>query len=111
MCSLQEVYYTLQISYFQKICLFCLKTNSLFYECLILYFSSIELKRIDKYTTYGIEGNKYGGSQKIFDNGTIYPEMKCFIPEGVQLPSGVRNVSSCKYDFFLLNLHHKICRH
>lgn len=59
--------------------------------------SSIELKRVDKYTTYGIEGIKYGGSQKIFDNGTIYPEMKCFIPEGVQLPSGVRNVSSCKF--------------
>lgn len=58
----------------------------------------------DKFTKYGIEGDKYAGSEKIFDNGTTYPEMKCFIPEGIQLPSGVRNVTSCKYETLLIQI-------
>ncbi|KAJ8922773.1 hypothetical protein NQ315_007808 [Exocentrus adspersus] len=59
--------------------------------------SSVELIRKAEYTTYGIEGHKYVGSDKVFDNGTSYKEMQCFLTDGVQLLSGVRNVSACKF--------------
>lgn len=83
-----------------------IKLLKFFFPCLLFggrtsynyYCSSIELMKSDKYIKHGVEGDKYSGSEKIFDNGTIYPEMKCFIPEDIQQPSGVRNVSLCKYE-------------
>ncbi|KAJ8971442.1 hypothetical protein NQ314_000698 [Rhamnusium bicolor] len=58
---------------------------------------SVELTKAGDDILYGIEGHIYKGMEKNFDNGTVYPDMKCFIPEGVVQFSGVRNVSLCKF--------------
>uniref|UniRef100_A0A6P7H5P2 Protein croquemort n=1 Tax=Diabrotica virgifera virgifera TaxID=50390 RepID=A0A6P7H5P2_DIAVI len=60
--------------------------------------SSIELDWRGDYEYQGMKGHKFVGTDKVFDNGTKYPEMGCFKGKGVthQL-SGVRNVSLCKY--------------
>lgn len=44
----------------------------------------------------GISGNKYVATERNFDNGTIYPDQKCYFPQPEIQPSGVRNVSDCK---------------
>lgn len=44
----------------------------------------------------GVNGYKYSGGKKTVDNGTAYPENKCF-SVGKSVPSGVMNVSSCRY--------------
>ncbi|XP_067623366.1 protein peste-like [Eurosta solidaginis] len=44
----------------------------------------------------GIRGYKFSGGQRSVDNGSLYPENKCFC--GSQcVPSGVMNVSSCRF--------------
>ncbi|XP_068898284.1 protein peste-like isoform X1 [Tenebrio molitor] len=44
----------------------------------------------------GIIGHKYSFDDYMIDNGTKYPENKCFC-NGDCFPSGVFNVSSCRY--------------
>lgn len=46
---------------------------------------------------YGIEGVQFLGDKKEFDNGTLYPEFKCFTYDGKVLPSGVRDMSKCRF--------------
>ncbi|XP_045478674.1 protein croquemort-like isoform X2 [Harmonia axyridis] len=58
--------------------------------------SSLNLEANGSYSTFGIEGNVYAQTERLFDNGTKYPEMACFSP-GISLPTGVRNVSQCKF--------------
>nr|XP_023018229.1 protein croquemort-like [Leptinotarsa decemlineata]XP_023018231.1 protein croquemort-like [Leptinotarsa decemlineata]XP_023018232.1 protein croquemort-like [Leptinotarsa decemlineata] len=58
--------------------------------------SSVALDHDGELTLHGIDGHKYVGGARTFDNGSQYPEMECFVPNGFQL-SGVRNVSLCKY--------------
>ncbi|KAI4463521.1 scavenger receptor class b type-1 sr-b1 [Holotrichia oblita] len=43
----------------------------------------------------GVIGKKYIGTDFLFDNGTKYPEQKCFVSDK-PFPSGVRDVSVCK---------------
>lgn len=45
---------------------------------------------------HGINGYKYVGGAKLWDNGTKYPDNKCF-SQGEIVPSGVMNVSSCRF--------------
>lgn len=42
---------------------------------------------------HGLDGKKFVGDSRVFDNGTKYPNMGCFTPN---VPSGTRNVSLCK---------------
>lgn len=56
----------------------------------------MELIKDGEFTLHGVEGNRFIGTEKVFDNGTLYPDMRCFKSDNVQLPSGVRNVSGCK---------------
>lgn len=44
----------------------------------------------------GLKAYKYAANERSVDNGTKYSEYKCF-SEGDTLPSGVMNVSSCRY--------------
>uniref|UniRef100_A0A1A9WDM7 Scavenger receptor class B n=1 Tax=Glossina brevipalpis TaxID=37001 RepID=A0A1A9WDM7_9MUSC len=44
----------------------------------------------------GIKGYKYAGGQRSIDNGSLYPENKCFCG-GNCVPSGVMNISSCRF--------------
>ncbi|CAH1983914.1 unnamed protein product [Acanthoscelides obtectus] len=59
--------------------------------------SSIELVKDGKFWLDGMESDKYVGTEEVFDNGTVFPEQKCFVPDHVQQPSGIRNVSLCKF--------------
>lgn len=43
----------------------------------------------------GLEGYRFIGGKNIFDNGTEYPEAKCFCSEKCS-PSGIRNVTLCR---------------
>lgn len=45
---------------------------------------------------HGITGYKFVGGEKTMDNGTIYSENSCYCG-GQCVPSGVLNVSSCRY--------------
>lgn len=44
----------------------------------------------------GIEGYKYSGTAKSVDNGTLYPENKCFCGDEC-VRSGVINISGCRF--------------
>uniref|UniRef100_A0A1B0BTQ7 Scavenger receptor class B n=1 Tax=Glossina palpalis gambiensis TaxID=67801 RepID=A0A1B0BTQ7_9MUSC len=44
----------------------------------------------------GIKGYKYAGGQRSVDNGSLYPENKCFCGGNCVL-SGVMNISSCRF--------------
>ncbi|KAG5890079.1 hypothetical protein JTB14_003643 [Gonioctena quinquepunctata] len=59
--------------------------------------SSVTLDHSSEHTVHGIEGHRYVGGPRTFDNGSKYPEMSCFVPEGFKYYSGVRNVSLCKF--------------
>ncbi|CAG9819613.1 unnamed protein product [Phaedon cochleariae] len=59
--------------------------------------SPVSLSHQGEYTVHGIEGHKYVGSDRTLDNGTKYPEMSCFLTDGVQQRAGVRNVTLCKF--------------
>jgi len=58
----------------------------------------------------GLEGYKFYGDDSVFDNGTKYPEKRCFcakspligttdVKQGVEecVPSGVRGISKCRF--------------
>lgn len=45
----------------------------------------------------GIEGKKYIGDITMLDNGTIVPSRKCYCPNGNCVPSGILDISSCKF--------------
>lgn len=57
---------------------------------------SISLDYDEEKSIHGITGYKYRGGEKTVDNGTIYPENKCF-SSGESVPSGVMNVSACRF--------------
>lgn len=57
---------------------------------------SVSLDFVEEKTVHGITGYKYRGGDRTVDNGTIYPENKCF-SSGESVPSGVMNVSACRY--------------
>ncbi|KAL3266896.1 hypothetical protein HHI36_011046 [Cryptolaemus montrouzieri] len=58
--------------------------------------SSLTLEMNGSYSAFGLEGNIYAQTNRLFDNGTKYLDMDCFSP-GVHLPTGVRNISECKF--------------
>ncbi|XP_022912791.1 protein croquemort-like [Onthophagus taurus] len=59
--------------------------------------SSVRLQFQDSYKEFfGIRGKKYAATDFDFDNGTKYPEQKCFITDQTY-PSGVRDISKCKF--------------
>ena len=56
---------------------------------------SISLDFSEEVSIDGVTGYKYSGGKKTVDNGTAYPENKCFTT-GKSVPSGVLNVTSCR---------------
>lgn len=59
--------------------------------------SFITISYNDTKEILGLEGRVYVGRENVFDNGTKYPEMKCFSNVNQTVPSGVRDVSKCKF--------------
>lgn len=57
--------------------------------------SSLNLKLNGSEVLHGLEGKKFVADESALDNGTLYPERACF-SVGEPVPTGVRNVSSCK---------------
>ncbi|XP_055375789.1 protein peste-like [Condylostylus longicornis] len=61
---------------------------------------SLTLDYVETTTVYGIEGYKYSGGLRSVDNGTQYPENRCFCggtKDSTCVPSGVMNISSCRF--------------
>lgn len=56
----------------------------------------IRLDYSNEVEVQGIKGYKYSGGDQTFDNGTKYPEQKCF-NLGDVVPAGVTNISSCRF--------------
>ncbi|XP_015598597.1 protein croquemort isoform X2 [Cephus cinctus] len=70
------------------------KTVSIFSSDLC---TSLSLTMENTTVYQGLVGNKYISDNNIFDNGTNVPSRKCFC-EGVECqPSGVLNVSECRF--------------
>lgn len=51
---------------------------------------------LDRSDYDGMPAYKYVLGKKFLDNGTIYPENKCYC-NGDCIPSGLYNVSACRY--------------
>lgn len=67
----------------------------------LTFFNGELCRYLDLYYTEeldinGLKVNKYASTERSVDNGTKYPEYKCF-SRGESLPSGVMNVSACRY--------------
>lgn len=45
----------------------------------------------------GLDGTTFVGAENVFDNGTLFPENKCYLANGTQLRKGVRSLSSCRF--------------
>lgn len=58
---------------------------------------TIPLDFTEKVIIHGIEGYKYSGGPRSVDNGTLYPENRCFCENSDCAPSGVMNISACRY--------------
>ncbi|KAJ1519336.1 hypothetical protein ONE63_004634 [Megalurothrips usitatus] len=60
--------------------------------------STVSLKRsTDMVQKYGIEGAKFEGDGMEFDNGTLNPDVACYSYKDNVMPSGVRDMSKCRY--------------
>lgn len=46
---------------------------------------------------HGITGNKYVAGDRAVDNGTKFSENSCYSGNGDDFPSGVMNISACRY--------------
>lgn len=60
---------------------------------------SLTLQYGEQMTVHDVEGAKYVGDERVFDNGTEFPEAACWC-NGAHCPdvkSGVFNASACKY--------------
>ena len=57
---------------------------------------SVEMDYEKEETIQGIKTYKYSGGDRTVDNGTLFPENKCYC-SGECVPSGLFNVSSCRY--------------
>lgn len=69
----------------------------------IFFFSyiSLDLDSDNGSEKHGLEGIRYIGSKRSFDNGTYFPEQNCFAnPKNISenyLPRGLRNSSKCRF--------------
>lgn len=57
---------------------------------------SMSFEYAEEQEVNGIVGYKYSAGRKMVDNGTAYPENKCF-SAGEAVPSGVMNVTACRF--------------
>lgn len=57
---------------------------------------SMSFDYADEETINGIVGYKYSAGKRMVNNGTEYPENKCF-HDGEAVPSGVMNVTACRF--------------
>lgn len=74
-----------------------------FFPTIVIFLnhsSPLELQYNETLSVLGVTGKAYTGNDFFIDNGTDYPEQKCFVPEGEYLPKGVRDVSLCKQVLF-----------
>ncbi|GLV39928.1 croquemort [Carabus blaptoides fortunei] len=58
--------------------------------------STVTLDYDGEMEIHGVEGRRFTGQNRTFDNGQLYPEQSCY-GIGEVVPSGMRNVSSCKF--------------
>lgn len=45
----------------------------------------------------GLNVYKYASTERTVDNGTEYSEYECFLTQNEELPSGLMNVSACRF--------------
>jgi len=61
----------------------------------------IKLSYKSDFSSMGIDGGKWVGDERVFDNGRNYEPNSCYctadVAECPDLPSGVQNVSQCKF--------------
>ncbi len=63
-----------------------------------LCFSSFQLQNAGSASAHDIDGVKFAGSEKTFDNGAKYKKSACYCPrDGCSVKPGVRNFT----DFFV----------
>lgn len=59
--------------------------------------STLTLKKVGEADLLGLTGTKYISDADMLDNGTKVPSRKCYCKDVDCLPSGVLNVSKCKF--------------
>lgn len=64
---------------------------------MLILFRSLNLTYDNMTTFQGLMGRRYVGDNKMLDNGTNVPSRKCYCADGNCEPSGVLNISSCKF--------------
>ncbi|EDW75853.1 uncharacterized protein Dwil_GK14976 [Drosophila willistoni] len=56
---------------------------------------AVPLDYTETVTVHGVTAYKFSGTDHALDNGTVYPETKCFCEEGDCQPIGVINIRKC----------------
>ncbi|KAM7354262.1 peste isoform 1-T2 [Cochliomyia hominivorax] len=59
---------------------------------------AVPLDYTETVSIHGVTAYKYSGTERSVDNGTLYPENKCFCINGKCEASGVFNISPCKFN-------------
>lgn len=57
---------------------------------------SVSMHYEEEKIIHGLKTLKFSGGDRTVDNGTVYPENKCYCG-GECVPSGLFNISSCRY--------------
>ncbi|XP_005188827.2 protein peste [Musca domestica] len=59
---------------------------------------AVPLDYTETVSVHGVTAYKYSGTERSVDNGTIYPENKCFCVNNKCEASGVFSIAPCKYN-------------
>ncbi|XP_046803707.1 protein peste isoform X1 [Lucilia cuprina] len=59
---------------------------------------AVPLDYTETVTIHGVTAYKYSGTERLVDNGTVFPENKCFCINGKCEASGIFNISPCKFN-------------
>ncbi|XP_037960822.1 protein peste [Teleopsis dalmanni] len=75
-----------------------LTTNDTIYIYLPDLCRAIPLDYTETVKIHGVTAYKFSGGRRSIDNGTLYPETKCFCVNGKCEAYGVINIGPCKYN-------------
>lgn len=59
---------------------------------------AIPLDYVETVTVHGVTAYKFSGTRHAVDNGTLYPDTRCYCVGGKCMPSGVINIGPCSFN-------------
>ncbi|XP_017115750.1 protein peste [Drosophila elegans] len=75
-----------------------LSTNGSVYMYMPKMCRAIPLDYTETVTVHGVTAYKFSGTKHAVDNGTMYPDTKCYCVYGKCMPVGVINIGPCAFN-------------